>query len=142
MTARRTIDEVSGQVCAARDAGDMPMLRVAAELTRDIAEARPVIYWADMLASAALGYAGLAAAILLENPWAAAGAGFVSSLALYRALLFIHELTHLHKVALPGFRTAWNLLIGIPMLMPSFMYEGVHTQHHARTRYGTIEDPE
>jgi len=28
------------------------------------------------------------------------------------------------------------------MLIPSFMYEGVHTLHHARTRYGTVEDPE
>lgn len=28
------------------------------------------------------------------------------------------------------------------MLTPSFMYEGVHTLHHARTRYGTAEDPE
>lgn len=28
------------------------------------------------------------------------------------------------------------------MLTPSFMYEGVHPLHHARTRYGTGEDPE
>jgi fatty acid desaturase len=63
-------------------------------------------------------------------------------LALYRALLFIHELTHIHRDALPGFRFAWNLAVGIPVLTPSFMYEGVHTLHHARTRYGTAEDPE
>jgi fatty acid desaturase len=66
----------------------------------------------------------------------------VAVLALYRALLFIHEITHLHRNALPGFRTAWNLAVGIPLLTPSFMYEGVHTLHHARTRYGTAEDPE
>ena len=61
---------------------------------------------------------------------------------LYRALLFIHELSHIHRDALPGFRLGWNLLIGIPMMMPSLMYENVHTLHHARTRYGTDEDPE
>ena len=66
----------------------------------------------------------------------------VAALALYRALLFIHELTHIHRDALPGFRLAWNVLVGIPLLTPSFMYEGVHTLHHARTRYGTAEDPE
>ncbi len=66
----------------------------------------------------------------------------VAALALYRALLFIHELTHIHKTALPGFRLVWNLLVGIPMLTPSLMYENVHTLHHARTRYGTAEDPE
>lgn len=121
---------------------DKEMLRAAVELTRDIATARPAIYWPDMLLSAALGYAALAGAILLETPALAVLSGIVSALAFYRALLFIHELTHIHKTALPGFRFAWNLLVGIPMLIPSLMYEGVHTLHHARTRYGTVEDPE
>ena len=121
---------------------DRAMLRAAVELTRDLAAARAAIYWSDMLGSALLGYAGLAGAILLRNPWAAAASGLVSALALYRALLFIHELTHIHKTALPGFRLGWNLLVGIPLLTPSLMYENVHTLHHARTRYGTAEDPE
>jgi fatty acid desaturase len=56
--------------------------------------------------------------------------------------MFIHELTHIHRDALPGFRTGWNLMVGIPLLTPSFMYEGVHTIHHKRTQYGTLEDPE
>lgn len=120
---------------------DMAMLRAAVELTRDISAARPDIYWPDMLVSAAVGYAGIAGAILLSG-WAAWASAAIAVFTLYRALLFIHELTHIHKNALPGFRFAWNLLVGIPMLTPSFMYEGVHTLHHARTRYGTAEDPE
>jgi fatty acid desaturase len=120
---------------------DMAMLRAAVELTRDISSARPEIYWPDMLVSAAIGYAGIAGAVLLSG-WLAWLAGIVGVFTLYRALLFIHELTHIHKTALPGFRFVWNLLVGIPMLTPSFMYEGVHTLHHARTRYGTAEDPE
>lgn len=123
-------------------ADDKELLRAAVELTRDLAAARPEIYWPDMLAFAALGWTALAGAILLENPVAAIACGVVSAFALYRALLFIHELTHIHKDALPGFRWVWNLLVGIPLLMPSFMYEGVHAQHHARTRYGTVDDPE
>ena len=121
---------------------DKAMLRAAVERTRDLATARPAIYWPDMLLSALLGYAGLAGAILLDNPWAALACGVVAALALYRALLFIHELTHIHRTALPGFRLGWNLLVGIPMLTPSLMYENVHTLHHARTRYGTADDPE
>lgn len=120
---------------------DMAMLRAAVELTRDISAARPGIYWPDMLVSAAVGYAGIAGAVLLSG-WAAWACAALAVFTLYRALLFIHELTHIHKNALPGFRFAWNLLVGIPMLTPSFMYEGVHTLHHARTRYGTAEDPE
>ncbi|MGO4168118.1 fatty acid desaturase family protein [Novosphingobium sp. PhB55] len=121
---------------------DKAMLRAAVELTRDISHARPEIYWPDMLASAAVGYAALAAAILVDGVWASVAFGLLSALALYRALLFIHELTHIHRDALPGFRFAWNVLVGIPMLIPSLMYEGVHTIHHTRTRYGTVEDPE
>ena len=146
MTAHQAINtgQASPRVALgpSRIADDMPMLRAAVELTRDLAQAKPSIYWPDLLISVTLGYAALAAAILLENPWAAIAAGLVSALALYRALSFIHELTHIHKDALPGFRLAWNLLVGIPLLTPSFMYEGVHTLHHARTRYGTAEDPE
>lgn len=125
---------------------DKAMLRAAVEVSRDISVARPEIYWPDMLVSAAVGYGALYGAISTVmaggSAWAAAGFGLLSALALYRALLFIHELTHIHETALPGFRFTWNLLVGIPMLIPSFMYEGVHTLHHARTRYGTVEDPE
>ncbi len=121
---------------------DKDMLRAAVELTRDISTARGSIFWPDMLISAAVGYAGIAGAILLQSPLPAFLSGAVAVLALYRALLFIHELTHIHEMALPGFRFVWNLAVGVPMLTPSFMYEGVHTLHHARTRYGTVEDPE
>ncbi len=120
---------------------DKAMLRAAAELTRDLNTARPEIYWPDMIGSALLGYALLAGAMVLDG-WLAWASGIAAVFPLYRALLFIHEISHLHRDALPGFRPAWNLLVGIPMLTPSLMYEGVHTLHHARTRYGTIEDPE
>ncbi|NML95521.1 fatty acid desaturase family protein [Novosphingobium olei] len=121
---------------------DKAMLRAAADLTRDIAKARPEIYWPDMLASAAVGYLALYGAIATTQPAVTVLLGALSAVALYRALLFIHELTHIHRDALPGFRFGWNVLVGIPVLIPSFMYEGVHTLHHARTRYGTVEDPE
>jgi len=134
----------SGSLAATPD--DKAMLRAAADLTRDLARARPEIYWPDMLVSAALGYGTLALAIAEAlkggSWWLVAALGVFSALALYRALLFIHELTHMHRDALPGFRFAWNVLVGIPMLIPSLMYEGVHTLHHSRIRYGTSEDPE
>lgn len=123
-------------------ADDKAMLRAARDLTKDIAAAKAAIYWPDMIGSALVGYASLAGAILVGSLPLAVALGVVSALALYRALLFIHEISHLRRDALPGFRTGWNLLVGIPMLTPSFMYEGVHTLHHKRTQYGTVEDPE
>ena len=121
---------------------DKAMLRAARDLTKGLGEAKPSVYWPDMLLSAGLGYAGIAVAILSGNLALQIAAGLVAALAFYRALMFIHELTHIHKKALRGFRTGWNVLVGIPLLTPSFMYEGVHTIHHKRTQYGTVEDPE
>lgn len=120
---------------------DKAMLKAAADLTRALNAPRPAIYWADLIASATIGYAALAGAILTGG-WLAFGLGVVAMLALYRGGSMIHEVSHIKHAALPGFRLGWNLIIGIPMLVPSFLYEGVHNLHHARTRYGTAEDPE
>src|SRR5688572_14635306 len=126
----------------AQRADDKAMLKAAAGLTRDLNVARPAIYWADMLGSALLGYGALAATILAGSTMFALLAGVVAVLALYRAGSFIHEITHLKPNAVPGFYRAWNALVGVPLLVPSFMYEGVHNQHHAKPYYGTAEDPE
>ena len=126
----------------ARIADDMAMLRAAAELTRDLNAPKPMVYWVDFIASVLIGYAALFGAVLAGSTAVAIVAAVISVLALYRAGSFIHELTHIKHAAVPGFRLVWNILIGIPLLVPSFMYEGVHNLHHARTRYGTAEDPE
>ena len=121
---------------------DAEMLKAAANLTRDLNVPKSAIYWADMLGSALLGYAALFTAMVVRPAGWAVGVGFVAVLALYRAGSFIHELTHIKKGAVKGFRFAWNLIVGVPLLIPSFMYEGVHNQHHAKRYYGTADDPE
>lgn len=126
----------------ARTPDDKAMLRAAAEQTRDLVAPKPWIYWSDFLGSSLIGYAALAATVLAPSLGWAIPAYVIAVLALYRAGSFIHELTHMKHSSVPGFRLGWNLLMGIPMLVPSFMYEGVHNLHHARTRYGTVEDPE
>ncbi len=123
-------------------ADDMAMIRAASELTRDLVAPSARIYWADFLASTFIGYAGVAAAILAPSTVWMLAAALVAVLALYRAGSFIHEITHIRKNALPGFRLWWNILVGVPLLIPSFMYEGIHSLHHNRTKYGTVEDPE
>lgn len=125
-----------------RIADDKTMLRTAAELTRDLIAPRAGVYWADLIASVVIGYGALAVAVTAGSTALAIAAGVVSMLALYRALSFIHEISHMKHAALPRFRGGWNALVGVPMLTPSFMYEGVHNLHHAKTRYGTVEDPE
>jgi fatty acid desaturase len=139
-----TLDRQTAEAprAAARPKDDATMLKAAANLTRDLNAPSARIYWADLIASALLGYAALFAAMGLNSTPLALFAGAVAILSLYRAGSFIHELTHIKKGAVKGFRLFWNLIIGIPLLVPSFMYEGVHNQHHGKTYYGTALDPE
>ena len=125
-----------------RVSDDMEMIREASRLTRDLGAPKPWLYWSDCLGSAALGYAALYLAITGTDVRLQWLAGLVAILALYRASSFIHELTHVKPAAIPGFHAGWNALVGIPLFVPSFMYEGVHNLHHQRTRYGTSLDPE
>ncbi|MEQ1688947.1 MAG: fatty acid desaturase [Sphingopyxis sp.] len=121
---------------------DMVMIRAAAKLTSDLNTPSKWIYWGDFLGSAALGYAGLAGAIVSTSLPIALLCAVVAILCLYRAGLFIHELTHMRLSGVPGFWSVWHIIIGIPVMLPSFMYEGLHNAHHMRKKYGTDEDPE
>ena len=139
---RATTEAPAPAAAVSRVPEDMAMIRAASELTRDLNAPRPLIYWSDFLASTLVGYGALFLAIGASGWGAPLGWGAVAVLALYRAGSFIHELTHIKHRDVPGFRWAWNALIGVPMMIPSFLSEGVHNLHHARTRYGTAEDPE
>jgi fatty acid desaturase len=104
---------------------------------------KPWLYFADLMASAALGWAAFALAVSADRfsgPWFLAF--LVATFALYRAVLFIHELSHLQRTAVPGFTTAWCLAVGWPLLVPSIMYVGSHGEHHRRAVFGTDKDPE
>lgn len=131
-----------GAVSASAVADDNELIRAAAQLTRDLNRPSAVIFWGDFLASATIGYLGLALALLASGSGIRWAGAVLAILALYRASSFIHELTHLKPGAVPGFNRGWNLLIGVPLMVPSFMYEGIHNLHHARTRFGTADDPE
>lgn len=112
-------------------------------LVADLHSPSPVIFWTDLLMSAAVGWSAFVVAVLAA-PWSPLmwTAWTIAGLALYRGVCFTHELAHLRRRALPGFETAWNLLFGVPLLLPSFTYLGVHQNHHSLSTYGTKDDPE
>ncbi len=121
---------------------DFPLAE-ARELTRDLLEPDPVIYWIDFLFSMALGWAAFTVAVIAPDFSALGIAAYVvASLALYRAAIFTHELAHLKKGTFKLFRLVWNVTCGFPLLVPSFTYHGVHNDHHARDIYGTKADGE
>lgn len=101
---------------------------------------RPWIYWTDLLLTGAIGWSGLVTACV--GTGATAALGFVlAMLAFHRGISFLHELAHV-RYAVPGYDFAWNVLIGLPLLVPSFVYTRVHIDHHAGAIFGTARDPE
>ena len=118
----------------------------AREIVREIGpdfEPSRIIYWSDLLASAFFGW--LALIISARLPFGSplhVIATLVAIFAVLRAALFIQELSHLKRGQIPGFELAWNLIVGIPFMMPSLMYVGSHMDHHKRMGFGTNDDPE
>jgi hypothetical protein len=89
------------------------------ELVADLFTHKPWIYWTDMLLTLAVGYgAGLmyleAPAFSIQQLIYLSVAGF----ALFRVGSYVHEITHMRHGQMLSFRVAWNLLAGIPMVMP------------------------
>ncbi len=118
-------------------------LREAHNLVSDLMTPNPWIYWTDFLFSSLVGWVAFFMALL--SPWFSLwqiGAYVVAVLALYRAAIFVHELAHLKKSTFKAFRMVWNVMCGIPFMIPSFTYDGVHNDHHRRDVYGTHQDGE
>ena len=117
-----------------------------AEMRRELAPEftyHPWIYWTDFLLSVTIGWGafiGMQLVPIFSLPQALLY--LVALLASYRAVLFVHEIAHFKKDSVPGFSVAWNLLMGVPFFVPSFMYRGVHNDHHSKLFYGTREDGE
>ena len=102
-----------------------------------------IIYWGDLLASAFVGW--VAFIVSASAPFGSllhVITTLVAIFAVLRAALFIHELSHLKRGQIPGFELVWNLIVGIPFMIPSLMYVGSHMDHHKRMGFGTNDDPE
>jgi fatty acid desaturase len=126
-------------------------LRECRHLIGNLFQPRAWIYWTDFLTTFALGtycFQLVRGGTLLHPHQGFQGSFsqtfffFASCLLYYRAAMFIHEVVHLRTAGkLGGFRFVWNLLCGIPFLIPSFVYY-THIDHHRRKHYGTDHDGE
>ncbi len=124
-------------------------LSEARRIVGDFFTPNPWIYWTDFLLSWSVGVATFALVatpgLVATDPtwhWPVRIVCFVvSSLLYYRCALFIHELMHIRASEFTAFRFVWNMLCGIPFLVPSFVYY-THIDHHRRKHYGTKEDGE
>lgn len=122
----------------------------AKSLVKGLSQPNAVYYWTDFTVTILVGHAAFGVLLRAEQLSGLSGIGlwslrlvlFAVVCTLYmRATMFIHELVHLPRDGFRGFRWAWNLLCGIPFLIPSFMYYP-HIDHHRRKHYGTDRDGE
>ena len=125
-------------------------LTEARALVRDLFVPREWIYWIDFLATIGLGHVMYAVTRLLydihlEPLWLRLAIQLVTfaitCACYYRGVMFVHELVHLPEKKFRAFRIVWNLLCGIPFLVPSFTYYP-HLDHHRRKLFGTERDGE
>lgn len=118
-------------------------VQTAHAAVKDLMRPRMVIYWTDFLLSMGTATAAFVAVGPLGYVTVPAILAYlVSVIAVYRAGMFIHELVHFQsRGSFRPFRLAWNLLCGIPMLIPVFMYT-CHSEHHNKRAYGTPRDAE
>ncbi len=122
--------------------GQVPLAE-ARRIVEDLFTPNPLIYWADFLFSIGVGWSAFVLALTLPAFSAAQfGCSVIATLALYRAVIFTHELAHLKKGTFKVFRFVWNVTCGVPLMVPSFTYRGVHNDHHKRDVYGTTADGE
>jgi len=121
---------------------DFP-LKEARNLVKDLMKPKQAIYWADFLLSTGIG-AGAFALTVLSETFSPLGilAYLVATFALYRSVIFVHEIVHFKKGAMTFFKLVWNMACGFLVMVPSFMYQGVHLDHHKRDIYGTRLDGE
>ena len=126
---------------AVAGAGEFSLAQIRGIL-KDLFAPKPWINWTDFLGSMILG--GAAFLLALREP--THGTLFLtlyaaSCVCFYRAVLFTHELAHIRAGTFRAFRVTWNLLCGIPFLIPTFTYY-THVDHHMRSHYGTAHDGE
>ena len=115
----------------------------ARELVRDLYRPNPWIYWSDFLGSAVLGWGAFARTLMVPAFSLQQGFCFlIAVLAIYRAALFIHEIAHFKNGSFLTFQKVWNLICGFPLMIPTFLYQSVHFDHHKQNFYGTIKDGE
>jgi fatty acid desaturase len=135
----------SSRSCAtsiAQTQSDKRFYLEARELVQDLFKPDEKLYWIDFTLSVIAAY--VFASIYLANPltWVSSWLCLaISSVLIYRASMFIHEIVHMPHDSMKGFRLYWNIIAGIPMMVPSFTYES-HVHHHSSRHYGTGNDGE
>ena len=125
-----------------KTAADLLQMGQVRPLVRDLYARRAWIYWLDFGITASITWL-LVAVYFTAEAWSATQllALLLAAVGLFRAGTFIHEIVHFRRSEMVGFRWAWNLLLGFPILSPWVIYRN-HIEHHTEQHFGTPGDGE
>lgn len=117
-------------------------VREARALVADLFDRQPALYWTDFTLTSSVAWL-LTAVYFIDpaGPWVQVGAMLLAAIAFFRVGTFIHEIVHFRSGEMTGFKWAWNLAIGFPLLMPWVLYRN-HIEHHSQIHFGTPGDGE
>ncbi|MEM7053689.1 MAG: fatty acid desaturase [Pseudomonadota bacterium] len=117
-------------------------VRAAHALVSNLMDRKPGLYWLDFVLTISISWA-MTTVFFLAEPWSAIQfvAMFIAAIGFFRAGTFIHEIVHFKSKEMIGFKWAWNLLLGFPLLTPWVLYRN-HIEHHSRAHFGTSSDGE
>lgn len=105
-------------------------------LLNDLNEVNKFIFWRDLICLSLIGWGAIFYTSFHFNILVF----FIGTYSLYKGTMLIHEVSHLSK-KIPGYKAAYNILLGYPNSYPSYIYD-THLFHHGKKTYGTIKDPE
>lgn len=114
----------------------------AREIVSDLYRRSPLIYWTDFLLSISAAWT-VTFIFFIAPKWTALHyvSFCMASVLFFRAGTFMHEIVHMPAQQMVWFGRVWNLLLGIPLLMPWVLYRN-HVDHHSAQHFGSPEDGE
>jgi fatty acid desaturase len=110
-------------------------------LIDDLFRVKPVLYWIDLTLTMSIAWGSASAAFLAPTIGPKIFWIGISSFAFFRGLIFVHEIFHIRKEDLIGFRWVWNAVCGMAFFLPDYTYLP-HSAHHRIATFSTIDDPE
>lgn len=112
----------------------------AREIIADSFVRRPVVQWRDLLVTMVITYAAFY--VCVSAPLFSIQqiiCFFVVGFGAYGLGTFVHEIVHMQRNEMPGYRLFYEIFIGIPMFMPT-SFVAAHLEHHSTVHFGTGND--
>lgn len=99
------------------------------------------LHWRDFLLKVTLAWICIGF-LLNTRDLLYVGVLFIASIFTYHSIAFMHEFVHSKDTDFKVLTPLWHFFVGIPFLVPLFLYRQIHLTHHSKKYYSTTMDAE